>query len=223
MNIDFGTAWSMKAQPSDETLGARVRALRTERNLSQAKLGKAIGMTQTAIAEIEKGKVKRPGKLLELAEALSTTQTFLLHGPMDMRSEDVAAELDRPSRRELRVKGYVRAGGKMIYYDVEDSDYGTIRATNNDPPKAVAAVIMGKSLGRFFDHWHVVYNEVRSPVTDDMVGELCVVWLKDGRVLVKRVVRAGRKFDLESNDPTEETIKGVEIESAALVTDVRRG
>ena len=34
------------------------------------------------------------------------------------------------------------------------------------------------------------YDDVRSPVTDDIVGKLCVVGLRDGRVLVKRVLRS---------------------------------
>lgn len=222
MNIDFGTVGAMKA-PRNESLGARLKSLRVERGISQAKLGKAIGMTQTAIAEIEGGKVKRPGKLMELAAALNTTEAFLLHGPMDVRSEDVAAALERPAGRRLKIKGYVGAGGKMNYYDVGEADLGAIDAIPKDPPQATAAIIMGTSLGRFFDRWYAVYNEVRNPVTEDLIGETCVVWLKDGRVMVKKIARNGRKFDLLSNDPTEETIVGVEIESAAMLTDIRRG
>ena len=67
------------------------------------------------------------------------------------------------------------------------------------------------------------YDDVRSPITDDMIGQLCVVGLSDDRVLIKKVLRNGArgKFDLLSNNDTEEPIKAVKIEWAALVTELR--
>ena len=204
-------------------LGARVRERREAVGLSQAKLGKQVGMTQTAIAEIEGGKVKRPGKLHEIAQVLRVSPDFLLHGPSDVRSEDVAAALGRPGERKLKVTGYVGANGRLSNYFVEDDSLEAIRATNHDPPKAVAAQILGSSLGPFFDRWYAVYSDVRSPITDDLIGKLCVVWLADGRVLVKKVQRAGKKFTLLSNSESDPPIEGVDIDSAARVTDIRAG
>ena len=53
----------------------------------------------------------------------------------------------------------------------------------------------GESLGPFFNGWLVFFDDVRSPVTDDIVGKLCVVGLPDGRVLIKRLIRS-RSADL---------------------------
>lgn len=222
MNTDFGTDWGMKGART-ASLGERVKSLRTQRNLSQAKLGKAIGMTQTAIAEIEGGKVKRPGKLHELARELGTSPDFLLGSGEDMRSEDVAATLDGPEERKLKVMGYVGAGGQFSHFYVEDQSLETIRATNRDPAKAVAARIMGTSLGPLFDRWYVIYDDVRRPVTDDLIGKICVVWLADGRVLVKKLERGKGGFVLLSNSEAEPPLVGVDVESAARVTDIRSG
>lgn len=55
------------------------------RGLSQTDLGRAVGMKQQGILNIEKGIVKRPRLVLELAEALGTTQEWLLweEGPQE--------------------------------------------------------------------------------------------------------------------------------------------
>jgi hypothetical protein len=42
-------------------------------------------------------------------------------------------------------------------------------------------------LGPLFSEWLVYYDDVRSPITSDLFGKLCVVGLPDGRILVKQV------------------------------------
>lgn len=65
--------------------------------------------------------------------------------------------------------------------------------------------------------WLVYYDERREPITDDMIGEICVVGLADGRVLVKKVYRGKSHglFDLVS--VAYETLKDQEIAWAAKV------
>lgn len=220
MNISFGTIPAMKRASGRNTLGSRVKARRTALKLSQAKLGRAIGMTQTAIAEIEGGKVKRPGKLLEIAQTLRTDEAWLLHGD-DVRSEDVAAGLGSPPGRTLCVMGYVGAGDDAHFYDVSSQYLGTVAALSTDPPNAAALHIMGDSLGPLFHNWYVIYSDVRSPVTDDQIGHPCVVWLADDRVLVKKIERDSDGFVLVSNSTEYPPIRGAKIKSAARVLDIR--
>ncbi|ACI92681.1 putative phage repressor [Afipia carboxidovorans OM5] len=68
-----------------------------------------------------------------------------------------------------------------------------------------------------FDRWLVYYDDVRSPVTHDLIGRLCVVGLNDDRILVKKIKRAKTegRFDLLSE--TEPPIEGVQVEWAARV------
>lgn len=222
MNLDFDNLPGMKS-PRNNSLGTRVKARRSEMKLSQAKLGKEIGMTQTAIAEIEGGKVKRPGKLMEIAAALKTTEKWLLHGPMDIRSEDVADDMDGPEARMLKVMGYVGAGTDAHFYSVSHEFLDEIEARPTDPPNAGALRILGDSLGPMFDRWYVVYDDVRQPVTEDLIGKPCVLWLADGRVLVKKLERGPNGFRLVSNSDAHPPITGVEIVSAAKVLDLRSG
>lgn len=59
-------------------LGRRVKAAREARRMSQPELAEIIGMGQSAIAEIEGGRVKRPKKMREIARALKRSEEWLL-------------------------------------------------------------------------------------------------------------------------------------------------
>jgi hypothetical protein len=73
--------------------------------------------------------------------------------------------------------------------------------------------------------WLFFFDHERRPPTRDLVGDLCVLELADGQVLV-RTIYLGRKrnrFDLES--PTEPTLRDQQVVWAARVTWIkpRRG
>lgn len=203
----------------------RLKAARRDADVTQQQVADAVGVSPQAVSGWERGEsVPETEKLAAISRIVGRPIGWLLdqYENPHVSSEDVAATLDGPAPRMLKVTGYVRADGSAVPYDVDPGDMDQIPAIDKDPPDAVAAKIMGTSLGLFFDRWHVVYHEVRSPVTPDMLGQLCVVWLTDGRVLVKKVQRAGKRFDLYSNVPDEDPIRNVGIESAALVTDIRK-
>lgn len=54
------------------------------------------------------------------------------------------------------------------------------------------------------DRWIIYYEDRREPVTEDLLGRLCVVGLSDGRVLVKKLAfgRLPGRFDLYSTQGT---------------------
>jgi hypothetical protein len=54
----------------------------------------------------------------------------------------------------------------------------------------VAVEARGDSLGSLFDRALVYFDDRREPVTEDLVGHLCVVGLADGRILVKKIMRS---------------------------------
>lgn len=210
------------------TLGARITQAREGAGLSQTALGKSLGITRSAVSQWESGDTEpTPEKLRGIAMETGVNYDWLATGrgaaSADIRSEDVAASLDKKPRRMVRVKGYVGAGGLAHYYAVDPGDLGEIEGGGIATDQTVALVIIGGSLGSFFDRWHVLYDDVRSPVTDDLIGELCVVGLADDRVLVKKIQRNGRGFDLHSNAESEAPIRNVKIDWAAKVTDLRRG
>jgi hypothetical protein len=92
-----------------------------------------------------------------------------------------------------------------------------VEAPEGATSDTVAVEIRGESLGELFDRWLVYYDDVRRPLTTDMIGQLCVVGLVDGRILVKKVRRGqlDGRFNLLSN--TEPPIYDAEVEWAAKV------
>jgi transcriptional regulator with XRE-family HTH domain len=127
----------------------------------------------------------------------------------DMRSEDVAAGLDKPQKKGVRIVGYVGAGAKGHFYAVAHDDYTVVSPPPGVTDQTVAVEIKGKSFGPLLDTWLVYY------------GQVCVIGLSDDRVVIKKIVSNGRGgFTLESNSG-EEPIEDAEIEWAAKVIDMR--
>lgn len=147
----------------------------------------------------------------------------------DVRSEDVAESIDRGPKREIPVRGYVGANSQSFPFNTSNpGDFGSIEASDQDTDQTVALVIIGTSLGEFFNRWYVLYDDVRSPITDNLIGPsgpLCVVGLSDDRVLLKKIERGSKRgfYNLLSNAKDEPAIENVSIEWAAKVKNLRPG
>src|SRR5262249_60155604 len=106
--------------------------------------------------------------------------------------DDPAAPVpERDLSPKVPVLGYVGAGSTAHFYDVNQGELDEVTPPEGATESTVAVEIRGHSMGPFLNHWLVFYDNVQRPATDDLIGELCVVGLKDGRVLLKQV-QAGR-------------------------------
>lgn len=161
-------------------------------------------------------------KILENLEQVADEQikqTVRKYAHEHLESSDIAALIDRLPEKQVPVVGYVGAGSKTYYFDV-GHDAGAVdwvRAPKNSTDQTVALEVRGTSLGEVFNRWLVFFDDRRSPITDDLIGELCIVALPDNRLLVKKIeVDRNGGFILKSN--TEEPIEVEEIVWAARVT-----
>jgi hypothetical protein len=129
--------------------------------------------------------------------------------------------LDNENLETVPLIGTVGAGAELY---PEAADMGRVPAPKHPTTNTVAVRINGDSLGPLFNRWLVYYDDVRSPITFDMLNEMCVVGLTDGRVMVKRVrpARTPGFYHLDSNN-NEPTINDVEIAWAAKVRGIERG
>jgi len=119
--------------------------------------------------------------------------------------------------RAIPIVGYVSAGAGMVLLEEGHPPNEWVGAIEGATGNTVAVEVRGASLGELFDNWIVYYDDVRSPVTVDLLNKLCVIGLYDGRVVVKKL-RKGRqsgRFDLHSN--TDHAIYGVKVKWAARV------
>ncbi len=172
------------AEPEYGDMANNLRALRTARGWSQEQAAAALDTTRNQYVKLEAGTRRLSDKWIERAAAAYAVDPGL-----------VVREL----LRFVPVAGYVGAGSTGAVFGEGQGALGEVPGPEGSTDRTVAVEIRGESLGPFFDGWLVFYDDVRSPVTDDILNRLCVVGLADGRVLVKRVVRSAAspaRFDL---------------------------
>lgn len=142
-----------------------------------------------------------------LAKVLQTTAGWLMDGRGD-------EQLVPPT---VPLVGYVGAGALAHFYELSEQELDRVEAPEGSTSATRAAEIRGTSLGPLFERWLIFYDDVRSPVTDDLIGRLCIVGLQNGKVLVKKL-RKGKiagTYDLLSN--AEDPMENQDIEWAARV------
>lgn len=122
---------------------------------------------------------------------------------------------DTDGSKQIPLVGYVSAGGATTFVDA--GELGEVDAPDDAGPNTVAVEIRGDSLGPLFDRWLVFYDDVRRPVSTDLIGRLCVVGVSDGRVLIKKLKRSRARGLFHLLSQTEDPILDVEVEWAARV------
>ncbi len=182
-----------------------LRALRDGRGWSQDEAASALGTTRNQYAKLEGGSRRLSDKWIKrAAEAYGVD------------SGDIVT--DRPGT--VPVAGYVGAGSEAHFYGESQGPLGEAPAPDNGGEKTVAVEVRGESLGPFFNGWLVYFDDVRSPVTDDLLGRLCVVGLADGRVLIKKLLRGRSSRIYQLHGQFGDPILDVEVDWAAPVKSV---
>lgn len=189
-------------------------------NLTANAASRRAGLSEDAIRNLRRAAQNDSGRqgvttrtIGALAGALETNADWLLTGRGDENST--------AATRTVAVVGLVGAGSVATLFSEGQGPFDEVEAPANANDDTVALGIQGASLGPAFDQGLVFYDDVRSPVTPDLHGRLCVVGLIDGRVLVKLLRSAGDgTYHLISNT-IEEPILNAEVTWAARVTDVR--
>lgn len=156
--------------------------------------------------------------LEQLAPVLQTTPEWLLSA---MGPEIADTEEDHPDSDTVPVKGFVGAGAKAHFLSLEEGELDRVPALKDATPETVALEIRGDSLGELFDRWLVFFDDVRSPVTSDLLGKLCVVGLEDDRVLVKKIKRQpDGRYTLLSDEKRQAPMPDMVIRWAARVKNM---
>jgi phage repressor protein C with HTH and peptisase S24 domain len=176
-----------------ETIAQRLRAERERRGLSQVQLAAKAGhgIKQQTLAQIENGDIQKPRSLIYIADALEVSARWLLEGGPRRESEG------KPPPPNP-VVGYVGAGAEIHPIDDHVKGQGIDEAPpfpGQDGP-AVAVRVRGDSmLPQLEDGWLLYYSRDRDGVPPACLGQLCVVQIHDGPLLVKKI-EAGRKKGL---------------------------
>lgn len=124
--------------------------------------------------------------------------------------------------RMIPIVGKAGAGPEgTVLFAASDSNFGEIEAPLDAAPGTEALEVEGNSMYGVANHgWILFYEEKEAPSAEHM-GELCVCWLEDERVLVKYPY-PGREpglFNLESvNAPP---MRDVPVRYFSVITDIK--
>jgi transcriptional regulator with XRE-family HTH domain len=194
------------------SIGLRISEARRARGWSQQRLAAELAQAQTTISSWERGRTE-PSR--EDAARIATALDVPL-ADLEIGQAGDAPRTGRPRRSP--VVGYVGAGAVAHLYAQGQGPFDEVDAPENATDDTVAVEIRGDSLGPLFNEWLVFYDEVRSPLTPDLIGALCVVGLPDGRVLIKKVTRSRTEGLYHLLSQTEAPIADAEVLWAAKVT-----
>lgn len=178
-----------------------LKRLRSDRGLSQEDLAAEVGISVSQISRYESGK-----RDMRLKEAVALARYLKV---------PIAAIAEMPV---VPLVGFVGAGSEMAYFADAHSPDEFVKMPPNGTEDTVAVEIRGDSLGSAFVGWCAYYDERREPPTDDLLGELCVVGLHDGRVLVKKIVQGRQRGRYDLWSPNAEPLLDEAVEWAARVT-----
>lgn len=201
----------MASPPLPSSIAGRIAAARRRAGWSQQRLAGAVGAAQTTVSSWERGRTE-PGRddVRRIAEALDIPIATL-----ELDRAERAGGAGGPAAAPL--VGFVSAGSRAHFFADGQGPFDEVAAPDGATDNTVAVEIRGDSLGSFFNEWLVYYDDVRAPVTPDLIGRLCVVGLPDGRVLIKKIKASSTPGLYHLLSQTEEPILDVEIVWAARV------
>lgn len=157
------------------------------------------------------GRGVKPQDIARYAKAFKVSPSWLLTGVGD----------PSPSRApEVPLVGYVGAGDLEHRFGDGHGLNETVEAPRGSSEKTVAVEVRGDSLGPFFDRALIFYDERYEPFDDSLLGQLCVVGLRDGQVLVKQVRRGSVQGRFTLYGQFGSPIEDAEIAWAAPVLTV---
>ncbi|WP_187273283.1 helix-turn-helix transcriptional regulator [Methylobacterium sp. WL19] len=185
-----------------------ISRLEDEAGLLQDEIAMQVGVSQPTVSRWKNGETIPRGqnerKLLQLV------REKLMNGLEEGRVSFVP------------LVGFVGAGSEVaVFGDGQADPDEKIEAPGVATRDTVAVEIRGTSLGEFFDRWIVFYDDVRRPVTADLVGAICVCGLSDGRVLIKKIKNGSEDGLYHLHAQFEPPIYDAEVTWAAMVKHIR--
>jgi hypothetical protein len=177
------------ASPTLRTRGQRLRAARKRRFPSARAAAIDFGIPVSTYGAHERAQARGgrdfgPHEARQYARRLGVTTEWLLTG------YHPSAQARPQSTIIARIQGYIGLDGEVRLFNILPENLET-----ELPPlvteATVGLAIRGNSLGHAFANWVLIYDDLREPVAPEVIGELCVIGLADGRVVIKRLVEGG--------------------------------
>ncbi|RCL01035.1 MAG: putative transcriptional regulator/toxin [Candidatus Tokpelaia sp. JSC189] len=189
-------------------MGNRLKELRFERGWTHEKAADAMGVSRGQFIKLERGERRLTAQYIDLAaKAFGVRQAEILEEVIPITIPIIGRVGDSTS-------------GEIIH-DTDHGPFGEIKVPIGAFGDEVAVEVSGHSMGIYApDGSLILYENKQLPPQESALGEVCVVGLLDGRILVKRLLRGSRRgvFDLES--VVGETIHDQRVGWAAVVMQI---
>jgi hypothetical protein len=202
--------------------GERLRAARMRRFRSARSAAIALAIPISTYgaherAESPGGRDYGPDEARRYAKYFGVTPEWLLVGnSQPTRDYKVQEKLTDPPGSKLSIVGYIGSGGQVHLYAVAPQDLEQITVPILASERMVALENRGNSIGRYFKHWFLLYSDLRQPLTTVLKGQLCIIALKDGRVVLTQWQR-GAQGEMDLLSTRRIRIPDATIEWAARV------
>lgn len=200
---------------SDLTINKeRFRAAMKRGGWSMKTLSLAAGMGETFVRDmLERGSNSKISSLKHVASILGVSVGYLINE--ESGSSPIVGRIGADTSGE-------------IIYGNGDGGFGDVITPPGAGPDSVAVEVLGYSMGTFVDGALIFYSDVKGAPTDEMLGDMVVVGLEDGRALLKKLMRGSQPglYDLESvNGPImrdQRVVWAADIEAIVPPRQARR-
>lgn len=201
-----------------ETLGDRIRKLRTEKGWSQEKVAEASGVSQGTIGQIETGTTRNPKHLPKIAKALDTTVEYLTEG-LKVPSLEVYAFIPRYKVKGAAGEGY--ENGDHLEIDGTHAFRRDWLKEKGLAPSHLAVIeVTGDSMNPEIKNGDVVLIDIADKELKN--GEVYAIQSPDG-TRIKRVIRLlDGRVSLSSDNPDrarypDEIYSGEEVNRLKII------
>jgi len=128
----------------------------------------------------------------------------------------------RKSIRFVPIVGKAGAGPEgTVLFATGDRNFGEIEAPLDAAPSARALEVQGNSMyGVANDGWIIFFEDKETPSAEHM-GELCVCFLEDERVLVKIPYPGSQRGLYNLDSANAPPMRDVAVRAFAIVTDIK--
>lgn len=163
--------------------------IRLQTGWNQSELAEKLGVTQPTVSRWYNGakpELEQRDGIIRLAKKLG-----------------IVSPTRHISDMLVPVVGFVGAGGTVVYSEGQGPFGEALMPPKNGTETTVAVVVRGDSMaGQLEDGWLVYYDNRQDAPSPDLIGRLCVVGLRDGRILIKKLLpgRQNGKYDLYSTN-----------------------
>ncbi len=201
-------------EAGENILQTRLRALMSERQIKPATLALKAGLSDSYVRDILRGKASNPKAeyLARVAAVLEVSVDYLV-GATNTSGTTIST---------VNIVGKAGAGPDgTVLFARGDGNLGLAEAPLYATPETKALEVEGESMRGIADDGSLIFFDEREAPDESHIGELCICWLDDDRVMIKypyQGTAGSGLWNLEST--TAATLRDVSLRWLAHVTSI---